>query len=192
MMAEFNLPFDAESVQRWALFLDRDGVINRRLPDAYVKHWAEFEFLPGVPEALGQLRQWFGSIFIVTNQQGIGRGIMPASALQSIHDQMEAELKKAGVILDGIYYCPHSASKKCSCRKPAIGMAEQAKHDHPQIDLSLSVMVGDSPSDIGFGRRAGMYCVMLGPENSVVDPAPDALFEDLSTWVSFVKNELKL
>lgn len=148
----------------WTLFLDRDGVINEKLDGDYVKKIEEFQFLPGVLEAMPILRKRFGRIVIVTNQQGIGKGIMTAGDLKKVHDYMEEELKKVKVALDGIYYCPELAEKNAPCRKPNTGMAIEARHDFPEIDFEKSIMVGDSLSDMQMGRRAGMYTVFIQDE----------------------------
>ncbi len=143
---------------RWSLFLDRDGVINRRIVDAYVRHPSEFELLPQVKEAMRLLRQTFGFIFLVTNQQGIGKGLMSTADLEEVHAYMETELDFP---FDRIYFCPDLASSGSRFRKPETGMAEQARKDFPAVDFSKSVMVGDARSDMLFGEKAGMYTVFL-------------------------------
>ncbi len=148
----------------WTLFLDRDGVINRRLVDDYVKNWSEFQFEPRVPAAIAALAKVFGKIFIVTNQQGIGKGLMSETNLQHIHNQMIVEINRAGGRIDKIYFCPHLRTDHCNCRKPRIGMALQAKEDFPEIDFSRAIMVGDTPADIEFGKNAGMKTVFISEE----------------------------
>ncbi len=145
----------------WTLFLDRDGVINRRLVDDYVKSWGEFEFLPGVPEALARFSGQFGHILVVTNQQGIGKGLMSAGELDEIHQNMLNAVKIAGGRIDKIYVCPHLKEQRPFCRKPQVGMGLQARKDFPQIDFKKSVMAGDSVSDLRFGRRLGMKTVLI-------------------------------
>lgn len=145
----------------WSLFLDRDGVINTRRFNDYVKSWGEFIFLPDVPQTISQLSKVFGRIFVVTNQQGIGKGIMDREILQTIHDKMQAEVSKAGGRIDAIYYCPDLAEAGTNCRKPEIGMAEQAKSDFPDTDFNKSIMVGDSQSDIQFGKNAHMRTIFV-------------------------------
>lgn len=167
----------------WTLFLDRDGVINRRLLDDYVKSWSEFEFLPGVPEAIAGFSERFGRIVVVTNQQGIAKDLMTESDLQSIHNQMILEIQKVGGRIDKVYYCPHHRQDNCACRKPRIGMAEQAKADFPEIDFATSIMIGDTPSDIEFGKRAGMRTVFVSttehaPPHADLQVASLAVFAD--------------
>lgn len=157
----------------WTLFLDRDGVINHRLKDDYVKNWSEFQFEPGVLEAIASFSKVFGRIFVVTNQQGIGKNIMSEDDLLNIHHKMLAKIEAADGKIDRVYCCPHLRTDDCNCRKPRIGMALQAKEDFPEIDFSRSVMVGDTPSDIEFGKRAGMHTVFISKEEN---PPPHTEF----------------
>ncbi len=157
----------------WTLFLDRDGVINRRLPGAYVRRPEDFEFLPAVPETLALLRRYFERIIVLTNQQGIGKGLMKEADLETVHEFMRYGIGRAGGRLDGIYYCPHLAGEGCSCRKPRTGMALQAKTDFPDIEFSRSVLVGDSASDILLGLRLGMRSIwMRQPDDPRSMPHP--------------------
>lgn len=139
--------------------MDRDGVINKKLPGDYVKNWSQFRFLAGVPDAINILASHFGKIIIVTNQQGIGKGLMQESDLHQIHEKMLGELGDAGKKITAIYYCPALAADNDPCRKPETGMGLQAKADYPDIDFSRSVMVGDAPSDMQFGSNLGMTTV---------------------------------
>lgn len=159
MLAEVIKPYKID--RSWTLFLDRDGVINKRLIDDYVKNIREFEFLPGVQEALAEFAKVFGRIFVVTNQRGIARGLMTEHDLHLVNEYMLAELQKAGGRIDKVYYCPHDRDENCGCRKPAIGMALKAKQDYPEIDFSKAIMIGDSPSDIEFGENAGMRTIYV-------------------------------
>lgn len=147
----------------WTLFLDRDGVINKRLIDDYVKNIDEFEFLPGVREAIAKFSGIFGRIFVVTNQRGIARKLMTEQDLLSVNNFMISNLKKTGGKIDKVYFCPHNRHENCGCRKPAIGMALKAKEDFPAISFEKSIMVGDSLSDIEFGKNAGMLTVHITP-----------------------------
>lgn len=146
-----------------ALFLDRDGVLNTLRRNDYVKTPDELEILPGVPEAMALLRQQFARIFIVTNQQGIGKGLMTEADLQAIHDKLLAAI---GAV-DRIYHCPELERSHSFRRKPNIGMALQARHDFPDIRLKGSVMIGDSRTDMLFGRRCGMTTVLVGDNSNV-------------------------
>ena len=145
------------------LFLDRDGVINKKIENDYVRNWSQFKFLPNVIEALKIINDFFDRIIIVTNQRGIGRGLMTEKDLENIHNKMLFILKKEGINIDKIYYCPHDYEKEmCNCRKPKIGMALQAKRDFPDIDFNNAIMVGDSISDIEFGNKSGMIPILIG------------------------------
>ena len=164
----------------WILFLDRDGVINRRLIDDYVKSWSEFEFEVGALEAIVTFSKVFGRIFIVTNQQGIAKGLMTEADLHLVHNQMVAEIKRVGGKIDRIYFCPHWSKDGCDCRKPKTGMALQAKAEFPEIDFTKSVMVGDSPSDIEMGHQLDMKTVFIGTENA--PPYTDWQFANLKAF----------
>lgn len=155
------LPRQLKQDPSYTLFLDRDGVINRRLPGDYVKLWEEFHFLDGVKEAIARLNQYFIRTIIVTNQQGIGKGLMSETDLEEIHRRMKREIREAGGRIDAIYVCPEIAGARASCRKPNTGMAEQARTDFPEIDFERSVMVGDSLSDMEFGGHLDMINVLI-------------------------------
>lgn len=142
------------------LFLDRDGVINKHLPDDYVKSWEEFEFLPGVLDALVLLSEIFPHIVVVTNQRGVGKGLMTENDLTSIHETMLSVIQKNGGRIDKIYYCTDLSNESFN-RKPNSGMAYQAKKDFPNIDFEKSMMVGDSDSDMEFGNRLGMKTILI-------------------------------
>jgi len=166
----------------WTLFLDRDGVINKRLEDDYVKTLSEFEFLEGVPEALKNFADLFGKIIVVTNQQGIAKGFYTENDLNMIHHYMVDEVEKHGGKIDKVYHSPYLASENHEWRKPNTGMAFQAQKDFTEIDFSKSVMIGDSMSDMEFGRKAGMLTVYINSEK-VTDSKIDYCFENLSSVV---------
>ncbi|GAB5540106.1 MAG: D-glycero-alpha-D-manno-heptose-1,7-bisphosphate 7-phosphatase [Salibacteraceae bacterium] len=154
------LPIEIDN--SWTLFLDRDGVINQRLENDYVKTWNEFEFLRGVMEALAVAKGLFKTIVIVTNQQGIGKGIMTESDLKDIHTRMVKAIESSGGRIDKVYHCPELATANPDCRKPNVGMAMSAKQDFPEIDFKRSLMVGDSPSDMEFAQRLEMHGAYIG------------------------------
>ncbi len=149
----------------WTLFLDRDGVINKKIDNGYVRTWKEFEFLPGAIESLKTLSSKFGKIIVVTNQQGVGKKLMSEEDLQAIHKSMINEIEKEGGRIDKIYFAPHLKSENSEFRKPAIGMALQAQKDFPEIDFSKSIMAGDSLRDMKFGKKACMKTVFISPKN---------------------------
>jgi len=165
------------------LFLDRDGVINKHLPGDYVKNVGEFEFLPGVLEAIVTFNQYFSRIVIVTNQQGIGKKWFTEHDLEIVHQFMITSIKEAGGAIDAIYFCPALEIENPVCRKPNVGMGLQAKHDFPEIDFHQSVMIGDSMSDMQFGRNLGMFTIWISSDTNkkfnpdLVDLRMDSLKE---------------
>lgn len=161
----------------WTLFLDRDGVINRRLEGRYVRSSDEFEFLPGVLDALVEFDKIFNKIVIVTNQQGIGKELMTHEDLGAVHEAMLTTIENYGGRIDAIYYCPHLDVYEPLCRKPAPGMALEAKKDFPEINFKQSIMVGDSITDVQFGNLLGMKTVYIHKEN---DAEADLLLYGLS------------
>jgi histidinol-phosphate phosphatase family protein len=141
--------------RQWCLFLDRDGVINRRIDCDYVRNWRQFEWLPGALEALTILNRWAPYIVVVTNQQGIGKGLMTDHDVELIHRRMQDEAADSGREFDGIQLCPHLASADCECRKPRPGLVLDWLHRNPSCDPRLCVVVGDSLSDLQLGRLVG-------------------------------------
>jgi len=158
-----------------AIFIDRDGVINKRKPDGYITSFDEFEFLQGVKEALAKLAKHF-PIFLITNQQGIGKGLMTEEMLDEIHEKMNVSLGAAGAGITAIYYCPHLAGHNCICRKPLPGMILAAAKDH-NIRLKDSYMIGDSDSDIRAGKAAGCKTVFIGKRSDMADYSAESLLE---------------
>ncbi|PID93989.1 MAG: phosphatase [Bacteroidetes bacterium] len=148
----------------WTLFLDRDGVINRRIPGGYVRSLEEFELLPGALDALVFFASFFARIFIVSNQQGVGKGVMTSADVDRIHAHLKEQVLLRGGRVDGIYYCPALATEKAICRKPSPGMALQAKRTYPEVDFRRSVMAGDSLSDLIFARDLGMVPLFIETE----------------------------
>lgn len=162
----------------WTLFLDRDGVINKKLDNDYVKHWADFEFLEGVDVALKNLNSIFGHIVVVTNQQGIGKRLYRTEDLDLIHKNMLYEITYLGGRIDKVYYSPNLDSENHHTRKPNTGMGLQAQKDFPKIDFTKSIIVGDSMSDMEFGKNLGMKTVMISEEKKT-DPKIDFNFSSL-------------
>jgi D-glycero-D-manno-heptose 1,7-bisphosphate phosphatase/D-glycero-alpha-D-manno-heptose 1-phosphate guanylyltransferase len=169
-------------MNKTTLFLDRDGVLNRERPLDYVKTREEFAFLPGVLEALAVLNSHFKRIFIVTNQRGVGKGLMTREAMEDIHAWMLKEIQATGGRIDRIYTCTDENEYSMS-RKPNMGMAFQAVRDFPEVVLAKSIMVGNSRSDMFFGKNAGMQTVLVGNKyaNKELPPA-DYYYKDLFTF----------
>jgi histidinol-phosphate phosphatase family protein len=171
----------------WTLFLDRDGVINRRLADDYVKRWEEFEFLPGVPLALKLFGGLFGRIIVVSNQQGVGKGLMKGSEVEEIHRKMTETIQIGGGRIDAVFFSPHLQSDRSFMRKPNVGMALNARKKFPEIRFKHSVMAGDSLSDMIFGKRVGMKTILISTEPEIAARYPryvDFQFPDLISMAS--------
>ena len=169
--------------KEWTLFLDRDGVINKELRDDYVTRWEDFIFEEDALTALAKLSSLFGRIFIVTNQRGIGINKMTVEDLHSIHQRMLIEIQNAGGRIDAIYFAP-AADRSDIRRKPNPTMAMEANRDFPEVNLSKSVIVGNSISDMEFGRNAGMKTIFIdekqrfsGVKSDIMDEIHNSLFD---------------
>lgn len=159
------------------LFLDRDGVINRELRGDYVKQPSEFEYEEGVFTALRDLAPHFKYILIVTNQRGVGAGLMTQKDLDHIHTLMTGELAVHGIRIDAIYAAT-DADRSSLRRKPHPTMGHEAARDFPDIDFKQSVMVGNSGSDMAFGHSLGMYCVFIN-DKGLYSQATEVEFADV-------------
>lgn len=145
----------------WTLFLDRDGVINQKRDNDYVKTIEEFIFLDGVIDAIKLFNTLFQRTVVVTNQQGIGKGIMTERNLEDIHGYMMKELNANNAHIDKAYFAPQLRDAGSIYRKPCIGMGAEAQKDFPEIVFSKSILIGDSESDIEFGINLGMTTIFL-------------------------------
>ena len=178
-------PLDLKLIDKdWTLFLDRDGVINYEKKDDYIRNREEFKFYEGAKDALKIFGKKFGIIIVVSNQRGIGKGLMTEDDLAGIHQNMQQEIEDAGGRIDGIYYCT-AVDAKAIYRKPNPGMAFSAKRDFPGIDLSKSIIAGNKPSDMLFGKNSGMYSVFIAsthPETPFPHPNIDLRFNSLSDF----------
>lgn len=170
----------------WTLFLDRDGVINERIPDGYVRSVPEFIFLDGAKEAIRRASGVFGRILVVTNQQGIGKGLMTERNLSDVHGYMQEMIAASGGRIDACYFAPQLSAEKSPMRKPGTGMALAAREAFPEIDFSRSVIIGDSHSDMQFGRNLGMKTVFVTGKNEdpgVVDLVTGSLEEAITKLI---------
>ncbi len=178
-------PLDLSAIDKtWTLFIDRDGVINYEKKDEYIRDWSEFKFYDGVEAALAAFTNKFGKVIIISNQRGVGRQLMSENDLLEIHRNMQSAIEQAGGRIDMIYYCT-STDNKHICRKPNPGMAFLAKKDLPAIDLSRSIMVGNKPSDMLFGRYAGIYTVFVrttNPDQQIPHPDIDLAYNTLADF----------
>ena len=170
----------------WTLFLDRDGVINIEKNEDYIRNWAEFEFYKESLLAFPLLSKKFKTIVITTNQKGIGKGLMSHEDLSSIHQNMILKIESVGGRIDHIFYCSDLDNESIN-RKPQPGMAYQAKSLFPSIDFNKSIMIGNRPSDMHFGRNAGMHTIFLAtthPQTPFPDTTIDYRFDNLLTFVN--------
>jgi len=144
-----------------AVFLDRDGVVNA-CPGAkyYVKTWEDFEFLPGVMDAISDLNKARYKVFVLSNQSGVARGAMSFENLETITRNMQAELLNNGAYVDGVYYCTHDDPDGCACRKPKAGLFLEAARG-ADIDLAASYNIGDSERDIAAGNAMGIPGIIV-------------------------------
>ena len=136
-----------------AIFLDRDGVLNKNKDD-YVKNISELEIFPYILEPIKKLQSAGFKIIVITNQSAINRGLMTEKHLNEIHEKIQSFLIPHNAKIDSFYYCPHTPAENCSCRKPKTGLLLKAIDDF-SIDVNSSWFIGDRDSDIQAGRSAG-------------------------------------
>lgn len=182
-----EISIHAQIDKSWTLFLDRDGVINVENVGSYVTSWEEFTFCEGSLAALRQLSDMFGKIVIVTNQRGVGKGIMTIGDLKEIHNNMVKQVKAEGGRIDKVYACT-AVDDHDHNRKPNIGMAYQAKEDFDEVDFRRSVMVGNAMSDMEFGKKAGMHTVFLTTKHEPYQLPHDLIDEQFTSLLSWAKS----
>lgn len=167
--------------KKWTLFIDRDGVVNEEKHEDYIHHWDEFRFYEKVKESFAIFNRVFGTIIMVTNQRGVAKGLTKQEDLDHIHEQMVKEIEVAGGRIDRIYVCTEMESEN---RKPNPGMGLRAMKDFPEIDLKKSIMIGNTLSDMQFGRNLGVAInIFLPTTRKDVDlnsELIDLVFSDLS------------
>lgn len=160
--------------QNWTLFIDRDGVINDEKDADYINTLEEFQFYEGVKESFKIFSSIFKYILIITNQRGVARGRTKIKDLHAIHDFMTSEIESNGGRIDKIYFCPDLESPN---RKPNPGMGLQALKDFPDIDLNKSVMIGNTQSDMQFGRNLGVNINIFLRTTRMDVPFPNPLID---------------
>jgi D-glycero-D-manno-heptose 1,7-bisphosphate phosphatase len=159
------------------VFLDRDGVLNRKLPEGrYISSPSLFQPLPGVPSAIARLNRAGIRVLVVTNQRGIALGHYTVADVNAIHAAFQNALKAHGAHVDAFYFCPHD-KEQCNCRKPLPGLYKHAVKDFPDVSGQTSAMVGDSWSDIEFGRRLGMTTVFIDINPELQKPGAESARE---------------
>ena len=181
-----------------AVFLDRDGVLIENRAD-YVRDWSQVTILPKTIAALANFRHTGYKIILVTNQSGIGRGLISLKTAQEINDQLVRAIEGNGGRIDGVYMCPHTPEDQCDCRKPRSGLLLQAARVL-SLDLRSSWMVGDAWSDLLAGQAANLRGVILlktgRGTDQLLEPKPENLkdflvFNDLSDALDSIKNSSK-
>lgn len=176
-----------------AVFLDRDGVLNEYLPGAYVRFPDELRVIPGVAQSIRRLNDASIPVIVISNQQGVGKGLMTADDLKVVEQHLCQRIKdEHGAWLDKCYYCTDLSHVNSARRKPAPGMLLEAGEEFG-LDLSNAVMVGDSATDIAAAKAAGVGAAVLVLTGSItvyqagdIEPEPDAVFIDLNTAVDWI------
>jgi histidinol-phosphate phosphatase family protein len=141
-----------------AVFLDRDGTIIEE--SDYLHEPERIKILPNAIEGIKRFQDMGYRIVIVTNQPGIGIGYYSKEDFYKVNRELFKHFSQAGILVDKVYFCPHSKSEKCSCRKPEQALILRAKEEL-NLDLSRSIFIGDKTSDIETGRRAGMRTILV-------------------------------
>jgi len=164
-----------------AVFIDRDGTINRDVP--YCSRPEDFELLPGAADGIRLLNEHGFKVIVVTNQSGIARGYFTEQMLAKIHEEMRAELAKHGAHVDAIYYCPHHPDDNCDCRKPKPKMVFQAA-SALDINLKQSYVIGDSEMDVEIANRAGCRAaIRVGQAARGAGNCQASSFKDAARWI---------
>jgi D-glycero-D-manno-heptose 1,7-bisphosphate phosphatase len=159
------------------VFLDRDGVLNRKVREGrYVTSPDEFQLLPGVPEAIARLNRAGLRVIVVSNQRGIALKLYTPADVEAIHTAFERDLATHHAHIDAFFFCPHDKNE-CTCRKPLPGLFYQARKRFPDISGKSSAMIGDSWSDIEFGRRLGLFTVFIEGDRAFQKPGIEAARE---------------
>ena len=157
--------------EKLVIFLDRDGVINKKRSD-YVKNTNELEFITNIFKGIKQFNDLGFTIIIITNQSVINRKIISEEQLKKIHNYMLKIMKKNACNITKIYYCPHRPNEKCNCRKPNTGMIEKAIKDF-KIEISNSILIGDSKSDIEAATKMGIKSIKIETDGQLMDLIED-------------------
>jgi len=182
------------------VFLDRDGVINENKPNGYVRSWDEFAFIPGAKESLRRLAETDGvKIFVVSNQAGIGKGLVSAAQVEEINVQMKRAVEAAGGRIDGILYCPHRVEDRCPDRKPEPGLLLQALRQNRKYARER-FMVGDALSDVAAGKKVAAVAILvktgrgrdelksIGEDDN---SKPDYIAEDISEATDIILQHIR-
>jgi D-glycero-D-manno-heptose 1,7-bisphosphate phosphatase len=162
------------------VFLDRDGVINRKPPEgAYVTRWSEFHILPGVEDAISALNRAGYLVIVVSNQRGIALGHSTAADVEALHARLQQLLAAREAHIDAFYFCPHDKNG-CGCRKPKTGLFEQAFRDFPAASRANSIVIGDSLSDIEAAENLGVPSIFVDGDPATQKPGAPAAIQRAS------------
>ncbi|MGH9403285.1 MAG: D-glycero-alpha-D-manno-heptose-1,7-bisphosphate 7-phosphatase [Terriglobia bacterium] len=171
------------------ILLDRDGVINRKIPNGYVTTWNEFSFLPGALEALRLLTEGGYRLVVVSNQAGVGKGQVALSALNQITARFVKKVEACGGRIHRVYYCTHRKDARCPCRKPRPGLLLKAQQEN-KFEFASAFLIGDSVSDLLAADRVGCPMIMVnGNPASLLKgrvSSPQAIVPDLRSAVDFI------
>ncbi len=178
---------------RPGLLIDRDGILNEDRGYEYVRRWEEFEFIPGVLEALARIRGLEIPVAVVTNQSCIGKGLVSAEDIEQIHARMLEEVERSGGRIEKVYLCPHVEEDRCECRKPKPGLVRRACSEL-DLDPARSFFAGDSARDIEAGRAAGLATILVRtgkgmeelPRARAARLEPDYIFDNLAQTAEFL------
>lgn len=179
-----------------AVFLDRDGVINENLDGDYVKSWDEFVFLPGALAAIRRLVDHGTLVIVISNQAGVGKGLMAPDVVEEVHQRMVAESRSETGQIAAVYWCPHTSEDRCDCRKPNPGLLLQAARDWG-LDLEQCYLVGDALTDIEAGQSVGCITILVrtgcGRRTLKMQHGsrarPDFVVHDLAEAVELILND---
>jgi len=191
-LSKLSTPLDGFTV-----FLDRDGTLN--YDPGYLKIAGDLKLLAGVGPALARLKRAGARLVVVTNQSGVGRGIVTLKDLEAIHARLQGLLEQEHAALDAIYFCPHHPNDGCHCRKPNVGMVERAVSEL-QLDLRRSYLIGDHARDILLAQRVGAKAILItsGPVDSqgldrleAEQVMPDTVAKSMAEAVDWILNDAK-
>jgi len=180
-------------MKKAAVFLDRDGTLN--IEKGYLFRLEDWEWIPGVLEAIVRINRMDLFAIVVTNQAGIARGYYSDAAVHELHQGVDQLLARAGARIDAYYYCPHHSKhgtvRDCACRKPSPGLLFQAQIDH-EIDLSRSWLIGDKLSDVEAGFRAGVSPILVqtgyGEQESILADSSLRVETDVLSAVRYIES----
>ena len=157
--------------EKLVLFLDRDGVINKKRTD-YVKTINELKFIPNIFNALKKFNDIGFIIIVITNQSVVNRKIISEIQLKEIHNHMLKTMEKNSCKIAKIYYCPHHPEEKCDCRKPNSGMIKQAMNDF-EIKTQNAILIGDSETDIEAATKMKIKSIKIQTDGQLIDLIDD-------------------